>query len=121
MVYEAHAPAQTQGHHNTAFCRADAEALLFRHDVCDRLTSKLAFHYFPHPTVALAETFSVATRGAHVGLIDRASVEDPKKRAYQNHLEKLRTLSKTYVYSESKLVAALEGSGLVVEAQARYA
>ena len=53
--------------------------------------------------------------------IDRVSPEDPEPRAYQNRLEKLRTPSKTYVYSESQLVAALQGIGLVVEAQARYA
>jgi len=63
----------------------------------------------------------VATQAARVMLIDRVSPENPEQRAYQNRLEKLRTPSKTYVYSESQLVAALQGIGLVVEAQARYA
>ena len=63
----------------------------------------------------------MATRAARLVLIDRVSPEDPEPRAYQNRLEKLRTPSKTYVYSESQLVAALEGMGLIVEAQARYA
>lgn len=121
MVYEAHALARTRGHHNTAFCQADAEALPFRHDVCDLFASKLAFHYFPHPQVAIAEMVRVATREARVVLIDRVSAEDPEQRAYQNRREKLRTPRKTYVYSESQLVAALEGVGLVVDAQARYA
>jgi SAM-dependent methyltransferase len=121
MVHEAHTLARTRGHHNTAFCQADAEALPFGHDVCDLITSKLAFHYFPHPQVALAEMARVATQAARVVLIDRVSPEDPEQRAYQNRLEKLRTPSKTYVYSESQLVAALEGVGLVVDAQARYA
>jgi ubiquinone/menaquinone biosynthesis C-methylase UbiE len=121
MVHEAHALARTRGFHNTAFYQADAEALPFRHGGCDLLTSKLAFHYFPHAQVALAEMAGVATDEAHVVLIDRVSPEDPEKRAYQNRLEKLRTPSKTYVYSASQLVAALADSGLVVEAQARYA
>jgi ubiquinone/menaquinone biosynthesis C-methylase UbiE len=121
MVQEAHTLARTRGHHNTAFCQADAEALPFRHDVCDLIASKLAFHYFPHPQVALAEMVRVATPEACVVLIDRVSPEDPEQRAYQNRLEKLRTPSKTYVYSESQLVAALEGIGLVVDTQARYA
>jgi SAM-dependent methyltransferase len=121
MVHEAHTLARMQGHHNTAFCQADAEALPFRHGVCDLITNKLAFHYFPHPEVALAELVRVATPGARVVLIDRVSPENPEQRAYQNRLEKLRTPSKTYVYSESQLVAALEGVGLVVDAQARYA
>jgi SAM-dependent methyltransferase len=121
MVHEAHTLARTRGHHNTAFCQADAEALPFGHDVCDLITSKLAFHYFPHPQVALAEMARVATQAARVVLIDRVSSEDPAQRAYQNRLEKLRTPSKTYVYSESQLVAALEGIGLIVDAQARYA
>ncbi|MGH8070973.1 MAG: class I SAM-dependent methyltransferase [Candidatus Entotheonellia bacterium] len=121
MVHEAHTLARTRGHHNTAFCQADAEALPFGHDVCDLITSKLAFHYFPHPQVALAEMVCVATHEARVVLIDRVSPEDSEQRAYQNRLEKLRTPSKTYVYSESQLVAALEGVGLVVDAQARYA
>jgi ubiquinone/menaquinone biosynthesis C-methylase UbiE len=121
MVLEAHMWARTLGHHNTAFCQADAEALPFRHDACDLITSKLAFHYFPHPHVALAEMIRVATHEARVVLIDRVSPEDPEKRAYQNRLEKLRTPSKTYVYSESQLVAALTDSGLGVDAQARYA
>src|SRR6266511_3748796 len=120
MVHEAHTLAQTRGHHNTAFCQADAEALPFGHDVCDLITSKLAFHYFPHPQVALAEMARVATQAARVVLIDRVSPEDPAQRAYQNRIEKLRTPSKTYVYSESQLVAALEHSGLIVEQQARY-
>jgi ubiquinone/menaquinone biosynthesis C-methylase UbiE len=121
MVHEAHTRAQTLGRHNTAFCQADAEALPFSHGACDLITCKLAFHYFPRPEVALAEMVRVATREAHVVLIDRVSPEDPQKRAYQNRLEKLRTPSKTYVYCESQLVAALADSGLVVEAQARYA
>ena len=63
----------------------------------------------------------MATRTARLVLIDRVSPEAPEKRTYQNRLEKLRTPSKTSVYSESQLVAALECIGLVVEAQARYA
>jgi ubiquinone/menaquinone biosynthesis C-methylase UbiE len=121
MVHEAHTRAQTLGRHNTAFCQADAEALPFGHQVCDLVACKLAFHYFPHPQVALAEMVRVATHEARVVLIDRVSPEDPEQRAYQNHLEKLRTPSKTYVYSESQLGAALTDIGLVVEAQARYA
>jgi ubiquinone/menaquinone biosynthesis C-methylase UbiE len=121
IVHEAHTDAQMLGRHNTAFCQADAEALPFDDDVCDLVTCKLAFHYFPHPQVALAEMVRVATYEACVVLIDRVSSEDPEPRTYQNRLEKLRTSSKMYVYSESQLVAALEGIGLVVEAQARYA
>jgi ubiquinone/menaquinone biosynthesis C-methylase UbiE len=121
MVREAHTLSWTLGRRNTAFCQADAEALPFRHDVCDLITSKLAFHYFPHPQAALAEMVRVATRTARLMLIDRVSPEAPEQRAYQNRLEKLRTPSKTYVYSESQLIAALEGIGLVVGAQARYA
>jgi ubiquinone/menaquinone biosynthesis C-methylase UbiE len=121
MVREAYTLARTLGHHNTAFCQADAEALPFRNEVCDLLTCKLAFHYFPHPQMALVEMARMAARAARLVLIDRASPEDPEPRAYQNRLEKLRTPSKTYVYSESQLVAALEGIGAVVDAQARYA
>jgi ubiquinone/menaquinone biosynthesis C-methylase UbiE len=121
MVHEAHTLARTQGHHHTAFCQADAEALPFRHGVCDLITNKLAFHYFPHPQMALAEMVRVATPEARVVLIDRVSPEDPEQRAYQNRLEKLRTPSKTYVYSEAQLVAALADVGLIVDAQARYA
>jgi SAM-dependent methyltransferase len=120
MVREADTLARTRGHHNTSFCQADAEALPFRHGVCDLITNKLAFHYFPHPQVALAEMVRVATPEARVVLIDRVSPEDPEQRAYQNRLEKLRTPNKTYVYSESQLIAALEGVGLMVDAQAHY-
>jgi ubiquinone/menaquinone biosynthesis C-methylase UbiE len=80
MVREAYTLARTLGHHNTAFCQADAEALPFRNEVCDLLTCKLAFHYFPHPQVALAEIARVATRAAHLMLIDRVSPEDPEPR-----------------------------------------
>jgi ubiquinone/menaquinone biosynthesis C-methylase UbiE len=120
MVQEAHILVRTQGHHHTAF-QADAEALPFRRGVCDLITNKLACHYFPHPAVALAEMARVATPEARVVLIDRVSPEAPEQRAYQNRLEKLRTPSKTYVYSESQLVAALAEAGLIVAAQARYA
>jgi ubiquinone/menaquinone biosynthesis C-methylase UbiE len=121
MVREADTLARRRGHHNATFCQADAKALPFRHDVCDLITSKLVFHYFPHPQVALAEMVRVATRTARLVLIDRVSPEDPGPRAYQNRLEKLRTRAKTYVYSESQLVAALADIGLIVEARARYA
>jgi ubiquinone/menaquinone biosynthesis C-methylase UbiE len=121
MVQEAAMLARTRRCNNVAFCQADAEALTFRPATCDLVTSKLAFHYFPHPQVALAEMVRVATPAARVMLIDRISSENPEQRTYQNRLEKLRTPSKTYVYSESQLVAALERSGLVVEARARYA
>src|SRR5262245_49928069 len=121
MVHEALALARTRGHHNTAFCQADAEALPFRYSVCDLISSKLAFHYFPHPQVALAEMVRAATPEARVMLIDRVSPEDPEQRAYQNRLEKLRTPSKTYVYSSSQLEAALAEVGLVIDARASYA
>jgi ubiquinone/menaquinone biosynthesis C-methylase UbiE len=120
MVHEAHTLARRLGHHNIAFCQADAEALPFGYETCDLVTSKLAFHYFPQPQVAVAEMVRVATPTARVVLIDRVSPEDLEQRAYQNRLEKLRTPSKTYVYSESQLVAALEQSGFVVEEQAAY-
>jgi SAM-dependent methyltransferase len=120
MVTEASTLAHTRGLHNTAFCQADAEGLPFGPGVCDLITSKLAFHYFPHPPIALAEMVRVATPQARVVLIDRVSPEDPEPRAYQNRLEKLRTPNKTYVYSASQLVAALQDVGLVVDAQARY-
>ena len=121
MLHEAQKLAQRLDRHNTTFCQADAEALPFSHDAFDLVTCKLAFHYFPYPQVALAEMVRVATRAARLVLIDRVSSEDPEKRAYQNRLEKLRTPSKTYVYSESQLVAALADLGIEVEAQARYA
>jgi ubiquinone/menaquinone biosynthesis C-methylase UbiE len=121
MVSEAYMLAHTRGYHNTAFCQADAEALPFGPHVCDLITSKLAFHYFPHPQMALAEMVRVTTPEARVVLIDRVSPEDPEQRAYQNRLEKLRTPNKTYVYSTSQLVAALQDVGLVVDAQAQYA
>jgi hypothetical protein len=121
MVREAHTLARTLAHYNTSFCQANAEAPPLRYGVCDLITSKLAFHYFPHPQIAIAETVRVATQTAHLVLIDRVSPEDPEQRTYRNRLEKLRTPSKTYVYSESQLVAALVGIGLIVEARARYA
>jgi ubiquinone/menaquinone biosynthesis C-methylase UbiE len=121
MLIEAHTLARTLGLGHTAFVQGDAEALPFSHEAFDLVTCKLAFHYFPHPQVAIAEMVRVARRAAHVVLIDRVSPEDPEKRAYQNRLEKLRTPSKTYVYSESQLVAALADVGLVVEEQAKYA
>jgi ubiquinone/menaquinone biosynthesis C-methylase UbiE len=120
MLHEARALARTLGRQNIAFCQADAEALPFGTERCDLVTCKLAFHYFPHPQVALAEMVRVATRAARLVLVDRVSPEDLEQRAYQNRLERLRTPSKTYVYSESQLVAALEQQGLVVEQQARY-
>lgn len=121
MLREANALARTLGRDNISLCQADAEALPFGAAACDLVTCKLAFHYFPRPQVALAEMVRVATPTARVVLIDRVSPEDPEKRAYQNRLEKLRTPSKTYVYSESQLVAMLEQAGLVVEQRARYA
>jgi ubiquinone/menaquinone biosynthesis C-methylase UbiE len=99
MVHEATTLAHTQGHRNTTFYQADAEALPFGSAVYDLITSKLAFHYFPHPQVALTEMVRVATPEARVVLIDRVSPEDPEQRAYQNRLEKLRTPNKTYVYN----------------------
>jgi ubiquinone/menaquinone biosynthesis C-methylase UbiE len=121
MLQEAVTLVRTRRCDNVAFCQADAEALPFRSATCDLVTNKLAFHYFPHPQVALAEMGRVATPAGRVMLIDRISSEDPEQQRYQNRLEKLRTPSKTYVYSASQLVAALERSGLVVEASARYA
>jgi ubiquinone/menaquinone biosynthesis C-methylase UbiE len=120
MVTEARTLARTLGLGQTAFVQGDAEALPLAPHAFDLVTCKLAFHYFPHPQVALAEMVRVATRTACLVLVDRVSPEDPEKRAYQNRLEKLRTPSKTYVYSESQLVAALEQTGLVMEQQARH-
>jgi ubiquinone/menaquinone biosynthesis C-methylase UbiE len=121
MLTEAHKLACTLGLGHTVFIQADAEALPFAPHSFDLVTCKLAFHYFPHPQIALSEMVRVATSSARLVLIDRVSPEDQEKRAYQNRLEKLRTPSKTYVYSESQLVRALADTGLLVEQQARYA
>jgi ubiquinone/menaquinone biosynthesis C-methylase UbiE len=67
MVHEAHTLARTRGHHNTAFCQADAEALPFRHDVCDLITSKLAFHYFPLNWVGINQSTSFKCVRATLG------------------------------------------------------
>ena len=73
MVHEAHRHAQTLGRHNTAFCQADAEALPFGHHVCDLVTCKSAFHYFPHPQVALSgDGPRRHTRVAHGGVQRRS-------------------------------------------------
>jgi ubiquinone/menaquinone biosynthesis C-methylase UbiE len=120
MLREAHTLAQTLGRHNTAFCQGDAEVLPFARQAFDLVTCKLAFHYFPHPQVVLQEMRRIATPTGRVVLIDRISSEDPEKRAYQNRLEKLRTPAKTYVYSESQLVAEMAGAGLMVEQRATY-
>ena len=58
MVEEACTLSYRRGHPNTAFCQADAAALPFRRGVCDLITNKLAFPYFPHPQLALAPTRS---------------------------------------------------------------
>jgi ubiquinone/menaquinone biosynthesis C-methylase UbiE len=89
MVHEALILARTRGRHNTAFYQVDAEALPFGPDVYDLITSKLAFHYFPHPRLAIAEMVRVAIPQARVVLIDHVSLEDPGQRAYQNRLDKL--------------------------------
>jgi ubiquinone/menaquinone biosynthesis C-methylase UbiE len=47
LVLELHTLARMPGYHNTIFCQADAEALPFGNDLCDLLTSTLAFQYFP--------------------------------------------------------------------------
>jgi ubiquinone/menaquinone biosynthesis C-methylase UbiE len=120
MLTEAHKLARTLGLGHTAFVQGDAEAVPCASHTFDLVTCKLAFHYFPHPQVALSEMVRVATRTARLVLVDRVSSEDPEKRAFQNRLEKLRTPSKTYIYSESQLVAALEQMGLLVEQQIRY-
>ena len=120
MLTAAQTLARTLGLGHTAFIQGDAEALPFAPHTFDLVTCKLAFHYFPHPQVALAEMVRVATHAAALVLVDRISPEDPEKRAYQNRLEKLRTPSKTYVYSASQLAAALEHMGLIIEQQARY-
>jgi ubiquinone/menaquinone biosynthesis C-methylase UbiE len=120
MLDEARTLAQTLGWYNTAFCQGDAEALPFAPVVFDVVTCKLAFHYFPHPQMALPEMSRVVTSGGRVVLVDRVSAEDPEKRAYQNRLEKLRTPAKTYVYSASQLAMEMEQAGLTIERRATY-
>jgi SAM-dependent methyltransferase len=120
MLHEARTLAQTLGRHNTAFCQGDAEALPFAPALFDVVTCKLAFHYFPHPELALGEMSRIGTSGGRVVLVDRVSAEDPEKRAYQNRLEKLRTPAKTYVYSASQLGMEMERAGLAIEQRATY-
>jgi ubiquinone/menaquinone biosynthesis C-methylase UbiE len=120
MVSEAQRLAQTLEVDNAAFLQGDAERLPFAPHTFDIVTCKLAFHYFPHPQVALAEIRRVTTPKGRVVLVDRVSAEDPVKRAYQNRVEKLRTPAKTYVYSESELVQALEAAGFVIDERASY-
>jgi ubiquinone/menaquinone biosynthesis C-methylase UbiE len=120
MLAEAQRWAAALGRENAWFCQGDAEALPFGAGVFDVVSCKLAFHYFPHPDVAVAEMVRVVKPAGRVVLIDRVSSEDPHQRAYQNRLEKLRTPAKVRVYSESELVAWLDAGGLRVERRATY-
>ena len=121
MVSEAQRLAQTLEVDNAAFLQGDAERLPFAPHTFDTVTCKLAFHYFPHPQVALAEIRRVTTPKGRVVLVDRVSAEDPVKRAYQNRVEKLRTPAKSYVYSESELEQVLQAAGFVIDERASYA
>lgn len=118
MLMEAKTLARSLHLDNIALCQGDAEALPVSAETCDLLTCKLAFHYFPHPQVALQEMRRVTTRTGRVVLIDRVGAEDETKRAYQNQVETLRTPAKTYVYSASQLVTASETAEFVVDERA---
>lgn len=120
MLAEARRQALALNQTHTAFYQADAERLPFGCEAFDLVSCKLAFHYFPHPKVALAEMCRVARRAGRVVLVDRVSSEDPEKRNHQNRIEKLRAPAKVHVYSESEIVTLLEEVGLRVEQRATY-
>lgn len=115
MLSEAENHARALRLANTLFRLGDGEALPYPDGTFDIVTCKLAFHYFPNPGRAVGEMKRVAKKGARMVLVDRVSSTDQQKQEYHNRIEKLRTPSKTKVYSTSEIVDVLETRGLSVD------
>lgn len=98
---------------NTEYFLGDCEALEFSDETFDVVTCKLALHYFHDPKGAIAEMKRVTRWGGRIVLADRISSEHLQQQEFHNQVEKLRTPSKTKVYSRSEIVSFFESQGIL--------
>jgi ubiquinone/menaquinone biosynthesis C-methylase UbiE len=68
MIHSAKARAESLGHANVEFRKADAEQLDFLESSFDLVISNQAFHWFPDKEKALKEMFRVLKHGGRVAL-----------------------------------------------------
>jgi ubiquinone/menaquinone biosynthesis C-methylase UbiE len=86
MLEQARERCAKAGRTNVVFKEGSATALPF----ADAVVTRLSFHHFAEPNVALKEMLRVLRRGGILTIADVVSSEEPDKSELQNAIEVLR-------------------------------
>jgi ubiquinone/menaquinone biosynthesis C-methylase UbiE len=90
MLEQARERCAKAGRTNVVFKEGSATALPFADATFDAVVTRLSFHHFAEPNVALKEMLRVLRRGGILTIADVVSSEEPDKSELQNAIEVLR-------------------------------
>jgi ubiquinone/menaquinone biosynthesis C-methylase UbiE len=117
MLERAKERCAKAGRANVVFKEGSATALPFADATFDAVVTRLSFHHFPEPRVALKEMLRVLRRGGALGIADVVSAEEADKSELQNAIEALRDPSHVRMLSAPELIALIAQSDVAIERQ----
>jgi SAM-dependent methyltransferase len=101
--------------HECSVKEGSATALPFADATFDAVVTRLSFHHFAEPNVALKEMLRVLRRGGILTVADVVSSEEPDKSELQNAIEVLRDPSHVRMLPAFELIALIAQSGVAIE------
>jgi SAM-dependent methyltransferase len=115
MLEQARERCAKAGRTNVVFKEGSATALPFADATFDAVVTRLSFHHFAEPNVALKEMLRVLRRGGILTIADVVSSEEPNKSELQNAIEVLRDPSHVRMLPATELIALIAQSGVAIE------
>lgn len=115
MLEQARERCAKAGRTNVVFKEGSATALPFADATFDAVVTRLSFHHFAEPNVALKEMLRVLRRGGILTIADVVSSEEPDKSELHNAIEVLRDPSHVRMLPASELIALIAQSGVAIE------
>jgi SAM-dependent methyltransferase len=115
MLEQARERCAKAGRTNVVFKEGSATALPFADATFDAVVTRLSFHHFAEPNVALKEMLRVLRRGGILTIADVVSSEEPDKSELQNAIEVLRDPSHVRMLPATELIALIAQSGVAIE------
>jgi ubiquinone/menaquinone biosynthesis C-methylase UbiE len=117
MLEKARERCAKAGRTNVVFQEGSATALPFADTTFDAVVTRLSFHHYLEPNVALKEMLRVLRREGILAIADVVSSEMPEKSELQNAIEVLRDPSHVRMLPASELIALIAQSGVTIERQ----
>ncbi len=117
MIQRARQRCKEAGLANVQFQLGQAEKLPFDNATFDVIVTRLTFHHFPDPSVAISEMARVIRPDGRIVIADLVSSEVPQEAELHNALEILRDPSHVRMLPHSEFRRLVESAGLNIKAE----